>query len=421
MGVLKRGFRNVYRSGTRAVLVILLLGLAVGAFLTMAQAAAGIAAQTGKVGGVLSTLIEVRAAGASGMGQGQDALPVAFFERAQQVPNVDRAELALYQRMRDPEKDTPITIAVGVQPGGILRVAFHGELGDPEIVKGRNFTPADAGKPLAIVGTALAETYKLDVGSEWTLKKEWVALEDRPDPNAEVRDLTVEVIGIYDAGFRFGNNQVFIPLDVAQQTFDQEGKATHIFAVVNSVENVSQVERDLKQAFGGEADIISGQETVRAYAQTLQSIQGNSLLGAGVALAVGALVTLFTMALATRERTREIGTLKAIGASGKQIGLQFAAEAVALALVGALVGLVIYLVAGTALASLLLGAASAGQATTFVGGEDPLSSLGLTYGLSTVALAAAIGAVLALSLLGSLYPVARTARTSPAEALRYEA
>jgi ABC-type lipoprotein release transport system permease subunit len=408
VGVLKRGVRNVYRSGTRAVLVILLLGLAVGVFLTMAQAAAGIAAQTGKVGGALATLIEVRAAGASGMGQGQDALPVTFFERAKQVPNVERAEPALYQRMRDPGKDTPITIAAGVQPGGILRVAFHGELGDPKIVEGRNFTPVDAGEPLAIVGTALAETHELDVGSEWTLKKDWVALEDRPDPDAQVEDLTVRVIGIYDAGFRFGNNQVFIPLDVAQRTFDQEDKATHVFAAVNSVENMPQVERDLRQAFGDEADVISGQETVRAYAQTLQSIQGNSLLAAGVALAVG-------------ERTREIGTLKAIGASGRQVGAQFAAEAVALALVGGLVGLIIYLVAGTALASLLLGAASAGQATTFVGGENPLSSLGLTYGLSAVALAAVVVAVLVLSLLGSLYPAARTARTSPTEALRYEA
>nr|MDP9479331.1 ABC transporter permease [Actinomycetota bacterium] len=241
------------------------------------------------------------------------------------------------------------------------------------------------------------------------------------DPDAQVEDLTVRVIGIYDAGFRFGNNQVFIPLDVAQRTFDQEDKATHVFAAVNSVENMPQVERDLRQAFGDEADVISGQETVRAYAQTLQSIQGNSLLAAGVALAVGALVTLFTMALATRERTREIGTLKAIGASGRQVGAQFAAEAVTLALVGGLVGLIIYLVAGTALASLLLGAASAGQATTFVGGENPLSSLGLTYGLSAVALAAVVVAVLVLSLLGSLYPAARTARTSPTEALRYEA
>lgn len=73
----------------------------------------------------------------------------------------------------------------------------------------------------------------------------------------------------------------------------------------------------------------------------------------------------------------------------------------------------IYLAAGTALASLLLGGAAAGPAMTFVGGENPLSSFGLRYGLSPVALAAALGAVLVLGMLGSFYPVARASRTSP--------
>ena len=421
MGGLRRGVRNVYRSGTRAAAVVLVLGLTVAVFLTMTQATAGIGEQTRRLGAEVQTLIEVRAAGATGMGVGQDALPRQFFAEARGIPNVAAVEPYLYQRVIDRAQPAPISIVVGVEPGDALRVASHGEVGDPTVVAGRKLIAIDAGQSVAVVGQRFAETYGLQVGSEFVIPAERVLVQDRPDPNVAVEDLTLEVVGIFDSGFAFGDNQIFVPLDVAQRAFAQEERITHIFVSVASVERVEQVERDLREAFGADADVISGQDIAQLFAQTLGAIQANSLLGALMAFGVGALVVLFTMALVTRDRRREIGTLKAVGASGGQVAWQFAAEAGALALAGVLVGLLLYVIGGSALAGLLLGATSVGQgALTFVGGEDPLSALGLRFGLSPLAVAAALAAVLVLGVLGSLYPVIRAARTSPAEALRYE-
>lgn len=421
MGALIRGWRNVYRSEVRAVLVILLLGLSVAAFLTMTQASAGVGRQARELAATVGTLIEVRAAGATGMGAGVDALPESFFEKAQTVPHVTRIEPYLYQRLRDPSKPASIAIAVGIRPGDTQRVSSHGEVGNVNIIAGRGLTPEDAGRAVAVIGQVYAEQYGLDVGDTFTIPAEQVALEDRPDPNVTVQDLTLEVVGIFQSGFVFGDNQVFAPLDQVQRAYAQEGRISHIFVTAASVDKVPQVERGLRQAFGDAADVISGQSTARVFAETLGSIEANGRRGALAAIVVAAVVVLFTMALVTRERTREIGVLKAIGASDGDVAAQFAAEALALAAVGGLVGLILFAVAGSALGSIILQRVG-GQllAVTAMGGGNPVEALVVNFGLSPTALAYALGVVFLLGLAGSLYPVVRAVRMRPAEAMRHE-
>jgi putative ABC transport system permease protein len=443
MGALIRGWRNVYRSAVRAVLVILLLGLSVATFLTMTQASAGVGQQARELAATVGTLIEVRAAGATGMGAGADALPESFFEKAQAVPDITRIEPYLYQRLRDPSKPASIAIVVGVRPGDTQRVSSHGEVGNVNIIAGRGLTPEDAGGVLspskgqnpdpstssgqalsrvegvAVVGQVYADQYGLQLGDTFTIPAGRAALEDRPNPNVQVQDLTLEVVGIFQSGFVFGDNQVFAPLNLVQQAYAQEGKISHIFVTAASVDKVPQVERGLRQAFGDAADVISGQSTARVFAETLGSIEANGRRGSLAAIVVAAVVVLFTMALVTRERTREIGVLKAIGASDGDVAAQFVAESLALAAIGGLVGLIIFAVAGSALGSILLQRVGGRLlAVTAMGGGNPTEALVVNFGLSPTALAYALGVVFLLGLAGSLYPVARAARMRPAEAMR---
>lgn len=419
-GALKRGFRNIYRSEVRAVLVTLLLGLSVAVFLTLTQASAGVGRQARELAATVGTLIEVRAAGATGMGAGVDALPESFFDKVQSVADIALIEPYLYQRYLGETRGGNIAIVIGVRAGDTLRVASHGEVGDVTIVAGRQFTPDDVGKNLALVGERVAEQFGLTVGSDFVLKAKGVALEDRPVPNVKVQDLTLKVIGIYQSGFAFGDNQVFIPLDAAQKAYAQEGKITHIFVTAASVDKVAQVERDLREAFGFDADVISGQYTAQVFAGTLGGIEANSRRGGLAALAVAGVVVLFTMALVTRERMREIGVLKAIGASDGDVAAQFTAESLALSALGGLVGLILFGLAGSALGSIILQRLG-GQllAVTAMGGGNPVEALVVNFGLSASVIAYALAVVFGLGLLGSLYPVARAVRTRPAEALRY--
>lgn len=421
MRTLRRGVRNVYRNQTRATLVILILGLAVGTFVTLTQASREIAARTNAVAAVIGTLIEVRAAGATGMGVGVDALPEPFFERAGAVPNISGREKYLFQRMQDAAKAASISIVVGVEPGATLRVASHGEVGNPRLVAGRSFTPEDRARPVAIVGAVYARQYGLKVGDRFTLRADRVLLQDRPNPNVRLQDTEVEVIGIFESGFVFGDNQIFVPLDVAQRTFKQEGKITHIFVTAASTDVVEQVEGDLFEAFAGQADVISGQSAARSWARTLGAIRISSVMGAAVAVGVGALVTLFTMALVTRERTREIGVLKAIGASDGDIARLFIAESLTLSALGGLAGLAIFWATGTRLAAAILGIASVTlNPQTFMGGENPASAIRVDLSLAWSTVAYAFGLVFVLGALGSVYPAAKAAKMRPVEAIRHE-
>lgn len=421
MGPLKRGIQNVYRSQTRAALVILMLGLAVATFITLIQASAEIAERTKVVSSIVGTLIEVRAAGATGMGVGVDALPERFFERAKRVPNITAVERYLFQRMQDPTKLASISIVVGVEPGATLRVATHGEVGNPRFVAGRPFRPEDRSRPVAIVGTAYARQYGLRVGDRFTLRAERVLLQDRPNPDVRLQDAEVEVVGIFESGFVFGDNQVFLPLDFAQRIFKQEGNVTHIFVTAASADVVKQVEEDLFETFESQADVISGQATARSWAKALGSVQANGILGAGVAFVVGSLVTLFTMALVTRERTREIGVLKAIGASSRDVIKQFVAESLTLAALGGLVGLAIFAATGTQLAAAILGIAGTSlNPQTFMGGENPASTLKVNLSVSQSTVVYALGLVLTLGTFGSVYPATRAARMRPVDAIRHE-
>lgn len=416
-----RGLRNVYRNKVRFGLVMAILGLCAGITITMAQVSGGIRENLDILASDYLTLLEVRKAGADGMGVGADALPEEAFERARKVPNVAKVEKYLFQRLIYPQRAASVTILVGVEPGATPRLALHGELNRPRIIAGRGLTPEDRGKPVVVIGQAFARYFGLEPGSRFTLKAENVAVQDRPGRNVVPQDLEVQVIGIFEAGFAFGDNQLFTPLDMAQRFSKQEGKITHIYVTAASVDKVEAVEEGLREALGDGADVISGQNLAAAWGKALGAIRANSLLAAGVAVAAGSLVVLFTMMLVTRERTREIGVLKAIGAANADVAKQFIAESLGVAVVGAAAGVALFAIGGARVANILLGIATSSlNPATAMGGETPAQSLVLRYDLSWFSLASAFGLVLILTLVGSLYTVTKAVRLRPVEALRYE-
>jgi hypothetical protein len=128
MGALRRGLRNVYRNRARAILVALILGLSVGTYLTMTQVSAGVRDNLRAVASEWLVLLEVRRAGATGMGEGVDALPEDFFERAKAVAHVVKVEKYLLQRTIYHERAASVSMIVGMEPGTTQRLAGHGEL-----------------------------------------------------------------------------------------------------------------------------------------------------------------------------------------------------------------------------------------------------------------------------------------------------
>lgn len=137
-----------------------------------------------------------------------------------------------------------------------------------------------------------------------------------------------------------------------------------------------------------------------------------ALLGSvgGLALLVAALGVANTMMMAIYERTREIGVLKALGASAREIRALFTVEAAMLGLLGGFFGLIF----GTLLGRLVDWIGHRFLIAEGVTGIGQLSVVPWWLALGSLAFAAFIGIV------AGLYPAARAARLDPVAALRHE-
>ncbi len=119
---------------------------------------------------------------------------------------------------------------------------------------------------------------------------------------------------------------------------------------------------------------------------------------AGISLLVGGIGVMNIMLVSITERTREIGTRKALGATNGSIRLQFVVESVILCLVGGAIGVA---------AGVGLGAMGA-------------NLLGYAASPSIASIAVAVGFSVSIGLFFGWYPANKAAKLDPIEALRYE-
>ena len=397
-GAAVRGLRNPFRSRTRAVVVVLLLALVTGFLGLMVQAALASRQQIGRLDARVRTMIELREAGAFGTGGfggdkpvGEHDFTVDTLERVRRIPHA--AHLAqvdeyVYTPQIDTARPNAYAMVIGLRPGAAMRAIGEVDYENARIVAGRGLAPADAAARVAVVGRLYArQRLGTEEASENALTSKQIVLNGHP----------FAVVGIYTTENDFGDNHVFVPIEAFRGVFKPGRKLTKIFVTVDSVANVERVVADLKDRTRfPEVDVVTTPEAVSAARTTLGSLAVASAYGAVLLFAIGAVLVVFVMILSTRERVREIGTLKAIGAGNREIVVQFLAEAVTLSGLGAL--------------GALLVAALSGQLFERVFGV-PLTFDALVF------LVILFGSVIFAGL-GSLYPIIRGVRLSPVEAMR---
>jgi putative ABC transport system permease protein len=139
------------------------------------------------------------------------------------------------------------------------------------------------------------------------------------------------------------------------------------------------------------------------------------VLGAigGIALLVASIGIANTMTMATYERTREIGIMKAVGASGKQVRALFLFEAAVIGLLGGVGGL-LFAVTAAGLGNLLVASLGTAGQNPVTGGGGSLFYIPVPLALFAVTFSALVG------LVAGTLPAVRAANLDPLAALRHE-
>ena len=276
-----------------------------------------------------------------------------------------------------------------------------------ELEQGRFFT-ADEEKNLSRVAV---------LGSE--VKSELFGASDPIGLRVKFKKQSFEVIGVMkqrgSAAFQDYDDQIFMPLRTVQKFISGVDYLGFIRAKVDREENISRAMNDVSLILRERHDIFdqtgaNDDFTVRSASQALDAITAvtNALkfflaAMAALSLLVGGIGIMNIMLVSVKERTREIGLRKAVGASHKDIMLQFLTEAVAITLLGGTIGLAV-----GSLAAILIFAAA-----RFLGYDWDLVISWFSIFLAT-AVSAAVGLVF------GLYPALKASRLEPVEALRYE-
>jgi putative ABC transport system permease protein len=245
-----------------------------------------------------------------------------------------------------------------------------------------------------------------------------------------------KVVGVHGSSGVEDTTTLYMSLPDAQSLTNNTGYVTSLRVFADDSSAVTDVANAIS-SLHPELSVVTSQQRLTQL-EAMQSNYETSLQNAeatlaqtqsvafeevGVAVAATSLIVMFLMLYTVRERTKEIGTLKAIGFSSGNVMSQFILEGVLLSLMAGAVGIVISIVAAPTLSGLLLPAASQlGASRVFTSGliatntGATASSVTLTPELVLIAL----GAAVLLGALGSLYPAWRASRTRPAEAMRYE-
>ncbi len=219
------------------------------------------------------------------------------------------------------------------------------------------------------------------------------------------RKAALTVVGILESTGSKDDYATFTTLETAQELLNLQGRVVSVNILVQDLGRIAET-MDAIQAIPDVQAVTVSQVlgTIQNLVRTGQNLLLTVML---IALAIGGLGTMNTMLMTIFERTREIGLMKAIGASRGQIFKIFLSEGVGICLAGGLIGV------------------AAGSLATLMG--DVLLKLfvsimpTLSVGrISWQAIALAVTVPLAVGVVSALYPALRAADLDPIQALRNE-
>ena len=227
---------------------------------------------------------------------------------------------------------------------------------------------------------------------------------------------TYYIVGVYEyvqEQFSFGvsdnpTTELVIPYETARYENHNQNKGDYYLTIVTSV-NTNNDEFATKVRDFFNVNYYARNDAYEVLVVSMASMMDsmNSMIGtiqlalsviAGISLVVGGIGVMNIMLVSITERTKEIGTRKALGATNASIRMQFITESVVICLIGGIIGIILGTVLGTIAVKLM----------------------GYDAAVSVESIVIAVGFSMAIGIFFGYYPANKAAKLNPIDALRYE-
>jgi len=286
------------------------------------------------------------------------------------------------------------------------------------IIAGRNLVAGDRG--VVVLDEIVAGNWSASVGDK-----------------VNILGQTFTVVGIKGPG-RMGLNPmytvgVFMSIEEAQKITNHSGKVSLFQIFADTAGNVDSIEANIKSLYPNTTittatyarndaqeviDIAHGE--IDRVQSTMGLIQSYAMVGLVLAIVVQCAVIMVIMTYSVRERTKEIGTLKAMGSSSKNILGQFVLEGAFLSLIAGIIGVIISVVGASTIGYWVLPNFKFNGIDQIVNSEGSTVISPVAITISPQLMLVGLGVAVLLGVVGSLYPAWRASMIRPAEAMKYE-
>ena len=404
--------------GTTAVVVLIALGM--GLYESAMQSVSGSVGSMNEITVIPGAMLRAFAGASAGAFSGDAVINEAFLDEMRRRPDVaavtPRESVSSVQLM---VRQLHLYVSVtGVDPSALRGMGWSVQKGTLTLNRGSVLLGA---KTLdSFVDTRRRESVSFQpedlVGQSITLTVTRI----NDAGKEENRSVRMRIAGVLDERGGQDDYTLFLSLAEAEALNEWlEGRPIN-----RSREGYSQaaiVPRSSGDSLTIEAELlgrgfyaISAQTTIKAFNLIFTMIQ--AVLGGvgGIALLVAGVGIANTLTMAIFERTREIGLMKALGASNREVMFIFLGEAGAIGFLGGLGGVLLGVVL-SGVANILYGVYLQSQGTAVASDASAsITFIPLWLPLAAILFAAVIG------VLSGLYPAQRAARLEPVTALKYE-
>jgi putative ABC transport system permease protein len=366
--------KSLLRRKTRTLLTVIGVAIGVAAIVALGVMAAGFAEGYGAMGG---------GSGADLLVMQADSIDIAFSAVDEDVgqtlagfSGVEEVTGMIYTFAA--AEDIPYFIVFGYDPEGFAIAHFKIKEGEGLSTRAAR----QAGHPL-ILGRAVADDLKKGVGDTFKLY-----------------ETTFRIVGIYETGKPFEDGAAVVLLEDAQTISKHPHQVNALLLKLRPGQDVEPVRRRVEQRFDDLTATVSSE--LADNQMMLDWVEGFAWAVSFLAVVIGGVGVMNTVLMSIFERTREFGTLRAVGwKPGHVLGLVLG-ESVVLCGLGGVVG------------------SGLGVAIVELVKRAPMASMIFPTKFPPMIFVQGIGTALALGLVGGLYPSWRASRLLPAEAMRYD-